>query len=151
MPDFDDSPLTEEERTFLRELTESGCRFMLVGLAAAVLQGADTTTQDLDWWFEPHSATAIRKAAAAAGGFYSSRMDPPTVGGEGLDRIDIVTHCDGLQSFDEEYENTISLTVDDFELRVLKLERVIKSKEAANRPKDRAVLEQLKATLAASK
>lgn len=149
MPDFDDSPFTDQERIFLRELTRSGCRFILVGLGAAVVQGADTVTQDLDWWFEFPSSPTIGKAARAAGGFYSARTDPPMVGGAGLERIDVVTHCHGLETFDTEYPNTASLTIDDFEVRVLKLDRIIKSKEAANRPKDRAVLEQLRAALAA--
>ena len=88
-------------------------------------------------------------AARAAGGFYSTRTQPPLVGGEGLDRIDIVTHCDGLDEFDVEYARTSALRIDDFEIRVLELRRIIASKEAADRPKDRAVLEQLRAALAA--
>jgi len=148
VPDSDDNPFTEEERIFLRELAISGTRFVLVGLAAAVVQGADTVTQDLDFWFESPGAPAIGAAARAAGGFYSSRTQPPMVGGKGLERIDVVTHCDGLDEFSEEYENTSGLPIDDFEIRVLALGRVIASKEAADRPKDRAVLEQLRAALA---
>ena len=93
------------------------------------------------------SSGKLRKQQVA-GGFYSPRMQPPMVGGEGLARIDLVTQCDGLGSFEEEYANTVALQVDDFEIRVLKLERVIASKVAADRPKDRAVLDQLKTALA---
>lgn len=70
------------------------------------------------------------------------------VGGPGLERIDFVTNCDGLDAFDEEVRRTILLQVEDVEIRVLELSRIIASKEAADRPKDRAVLEQLRATLA---
>jgi len=146
---LDDTPFTEQERIFLGELSRSRTRFVLVGLAAAVVQGADTVTQDLDFWFESLDSPAIGAAARAAGGFYSTRTQPPLNRGEGLDRIDIVTHCDGLDEFDAEYANTSPLSVDDFEIRVLDLRRIIASKEAAGRPKDRAVLEQLRAALAA--
>lgn len=148
MVDLDDSAPNRQEVIFLRELNRLGVRYMLVGLGAAVVQGADTMTQVLDFWFEQLGSPLIGEAAKIADGFYSPRMQPPMVGGEGLDRIDLVTHCDGLESFEEEYANTVALQVDDFEIRVLKLERVIASKLAADRPKDRAVLDQLKTALA---
>jgi hypothetical protein len=43
---------TPAERTFLQALTASGVRFMRVGMGAAVLQGVDAVTEDLDLWFE---------------------------------------------------------------------------------------------------
>ena len=146
---MENNALNTQETTFLRELSKRGVRFILVGLGAAVAQGADTVTQDLDFWFEDISSPEIGNAAKAAGGFYSARSQPPMVGGDGLDRIDIVTHCDGLDDFATEYQNTIGLAVEEFELRVLELTRVIASKVAANRPKDKAVLEQLHAAQAA--
>ena len=56
---------------------------------------------------------------------------------------------DARDEFDVEYARTSALRIDDFEIRVLELRRIIASKEAADRPKDRAVLEQLRAALAA--
>jgi len=44
--------LTEAERRFLTELDERGVKYMIVGLTAASLQGANTTTVDIDLWFE---------------------------------------------------------------------------------------------------
>jgi hypothetical protein len=70
------------------------------------------------------------------------------IAGEGLDRIDLVTHCDGLKGFDAEYKKAIALPIADFSIKILRLERVIASKRAAGRPKDKAVLEALRATLA---
>jgi hypothetical protein len=146
VPDYEDDPLTEAERIFLRALSK--VRFLLVGLSAAVLQGADCATKDLDLWLESLDTPEIGKAAILAGGFYAARMQPPMVGGKGLERIDLVTHCDGLDLFDVEYRRAIAVPIGDLELRVLPLERIIASKTAANRPKDRAVLEQLRAALA---
>ncbi len=148
MPDYEDDPLTEAERIFLRTLSEKNVRFLLVGLSAAVLQGADTATQDLDLWFESPDTPELSRAAVLASGFYDARMQPPMVGGTGLERIDLVTHCDGLDLFDVEYRSAIAVSIGDLELRVLPLERIIASKTAANRPKDRAALEQLRAALA---
>lgn len=53
-----DSALTEAECRFLAELNHLGVRFLLVGASAAVLQGANTATQDLDLWFEAASKRA---------------------------------------------------------------------------------------------
>lgn len=150
MPDFEDDPdpLTSAERIFLRELRRLEVRFMLVGMSAAVLQGADLATQDLDLWFESMAHPGIGQAALLAGGFYVSRTQPPIIGGEGLERIDLVTHCHGLDAFDAEYQCSLDVALGDLALRVLPLERILVSKSAADRPKDRAALEALKAALA---
>ena len=70
------------------------------------------------------------------------------IGGPGLERIDVVTHCSGLRGFDAEYRATILIDVGHVRLRLLPIDRIITSKLAANRPKDRAVIEQLRAVLA---
>ncbi len=73
-------------------------------------------------------------------------MQPPALGGPGLDRIDVILSAHGLDSFDLEYERALERTIDDIPVRVLPLERVILSKQATNRPKDRASLPALEAT-----
>jgi hypothetical protein len=146
-----DFPLDDAEVTFLRELTRRGCRFLVVGVGAAVLQGADAVTQDLDLWFHSLADPAIAHAARAAGGVFATRANPPILAGEGLDRLDIVIRCDGLRAFDREYVKAIDLPVTDFSIKVLPLARVIASKRAAGRPKDKAVLEALRAALEAQK
>ena len=144
-----ESPLSDAERVFLRELTRGGAKFMVVGLGAAVLQGADTVTQDLDLWFESLGDPIVAQAAHAAGGALAWRANPPVIAGEGFDRIDLVVRCDGLESFTAEYARAIDVTIDDFSIKILPLERVIASKQAAGRPKDTAVLPALNAALAA--
>lgn len=149
MPDSSDFPLTDAELAFLRELVRRKIRFLVVGLGAAVLQGADAVTQDLDLWFRSLGDPAIAEAARAAGGVFAARTSPPMIAGEGLDRIDVVTRCQGLKSFDAEYAKAVDLSVLDFSIKILPLERVIASKSAAGRPKDKAVLEALRAALVA--
>jgi hypothetical protein len=45
---------------------------MVVGLSAAVLQGANTATRDIDLWFEDTSDIRIEEAVREAGGIWIS-------------------------------------------------------------------------------
>ena len=125
MDDF--SALSEGERALLLALNRHGVRFMLVGLSAAVLQGANTATRDIDIWFEDVSDVRIGNAAREANGIWVSGsfgMRPPQLGGEALgDRLDVVTHMHGLGTFAEELVHTRELEVDGIPLRVLSLQQ----------------------------
>lgn len=136
--------LSESERRFLLALNQRGVRYLVVGMGAALAQGARGATEDLDLWFEKMDDPRIAEAAREAGGFYVSGtfgMRPPGVGGPGLeDRFDIVTHMHGLESFDREASQARTEIIDGVELRFLPLERIAVSKRATNRPKDRAQL-----------
>jgi predicted nucleotidyltransferase len=46
----------------------------------------------------------------------------------------------GLESFDKEAKHAVTVVLDGVRVRVLPLERIIASKTATNRPKDRAIL-----------
>jgi hypothetical protein len=124
---------------------------MLVGIAAARLQGAPVVTEDIDLWFAEGSQGGIAAAARQAGVVYvpgGVAMNPPTFGGRDV-RLDQVLSMSGLGSFDEELANTSEREVNGIPLRVLNLERIIESKRMANRDKDRAVLPALEAALVA--
>jgi hypothetical protein len=60
-----DSALTEAESALLRELTDRGVRFLIVGASAAVIQGANTATQDIDLTFSAGDASTRRQFATA--------------------------------------------------------------------------------------
>jgi len=60
--------LSEPERALLRGLRARGVRFAVIGMGAAVLQGATTMTQDLALWFDRLSDPQIGEAVRAAGG-----------------------------------------------------------------------------------
>ena len=128
-----------------------GVRYLLVGMGAALLEGAGGTTQDLDLWFGAIDLARVGEAARTAGGFYTQGfgLQPPAIGGEGLERVDLVLTASGLDAFDEEYARAREYDLDGLRVRVLPLARVIVSKRAANRPKDVAQLPLLEATLAA--
>jgi predicted nucleotidyltransferase len=150
----DSSVFSKGERAVLEALSRRGIRFMLVGLSAAVLQGADTATRDIDLWFEDVSDGRIGLAVREAGGIWISGAfgaTPPQIGGDLVgDRLDVVAAMDGLGTFGEELTNTIELSVDGLPLRVLSLRRIIASKRAAGRKKDLAVIPALEDALAVS-
>ncbi len=150
MHDF--SAFTPAERELLAGLIDRGVRFMIVGLGAAVIQGANTATRDIDLWFENLGDPRIGDAVRAAGGIWigSFGMRPPQIGGDAIgDRLDVVTNMDGLGSFGSEWAHTIEVVVDDLPLRVLSLQRIIASKTAAGRSKDLAAVPALEEALAA--
>ncbi len=146
--------LTPAEREFFVRLNELSVPYLVVGLSAAVLQGADTATLDIDIWFKDRSDPGIADAAKRAGGVWIPGhfgMMPPTLGGDLLgDRLDVVLTASGLASFEIEYQGARQIEVDEIMLAVLPLERIICSKRAAGRMKDLAVLPALEAALAAA-
>lgn len=143
------SNVSDAEIVFLKELARRRVKFMIVGMSAAVIQGADLGTEDIDLWFESLSDPRLDEAARAAGGVIAWRANPPMITGRGLDHIDLVIRCDGLRAFDVEYAAAIEAEAFGVKVKVLPLRRVISSKKAANRLKDQAVLPALRAALAA--
>jgi predicted nucleotidyltransferase len=146
-----DSYLSDAELIFLRELGRLGVKFMVVGMSAAVVQGSDRATEDIDLWFASRSDPGIGEAARAAGGVFAWRASPPMISGKDLANIDIVSKCSGLGSFESEYEAAVDVEILGVSVKALPIERVIVSKTAADRPKDRAALPSLRATLVAIK
>ena len=145
--------LTSAERTLLEALNALGVRYLIVGMGAALIEGAPGTTQDLDIWFGRIDPERLSEAARRAGGLYTSGfgLQPPALGGEGLDRVDLVLTASGLESFETEFTRARDYTLDGIPVKVLPLDRVIVSKRAAKRPKDQAQIPMLEAALAARK
>ena len=143
--------LTPAERALLQALNALGVPYLIVGMGAAVIEGAPGTTQDLDLWFGRIDGAQLREAARRAGGVYTSGfgVQPPALGGEGLDRLDIVLTASGLDSFEQELRGAREYELDGIRVKVLPLERVIASKRAARRAKDTAQIPMLEAALAA--
>jgi hypothetical protein len=141
---------SDKEAAFLKELVKQKVQFMIVGLSAAALQGAPVVTQDVDLWFKDLSDPGIKKALKKVGGAFVPPigLNPPMFAGKSVQLFDIVTVMHGLDSFDEEIENTIELSIGKFSLKAINLSRIIKSKEAVGREKDRLALPVLRDALA---
>lgn len=144
---------TANERELLKTLIEQGIPFLVVGMSAAIIQGAPGATQDIDLWIPHLDDPRFLAALAKIGASYVPPLilNPPQIAGGGLSNIDLVINPDGLDSFDEEVKNALIKKCAGLNLPVLALERIIKSKEAAGRPKDKAALPVLYATLAVLK
>lgn len=95
---------TDRETRFLQALLEEGVEFLVVGLAAAALQGAPAVTQDIDLWFrdlaDPAFGRALRRVQAT---YIPPSVDnPPLLAGGDAGLFDVVVGVHGLRSFDEE-------------------------------------------------
>jgi hypothetical protein len=145
-------PFSGSERRLLRSLLKHKVPFMVVGLSAATLQGAPVVTQDVDLWFEklgdPKMSTALQEVGAAY--VPPSINNPPMLAGTGAELFDIVLRMDGLKTFSEEASHCIEVPLGRYQLKVLALHRILASKIAANRPKDRLTIPVLRDALAAA-
>jgi hypothetical protein len=143
-------PFSKSEIQVLSTLLKHKVPFMVVGLSAATMQGAPVVTQDVDLWFEnlgdPKMSSALQQAGAAY--VPPSINNPPMLAGPGAELFDIVLRMDGLGTFSEEIGNCIEVPLARHKLKVLRLDRILASKIAANRPKDQLTIPVLRDALA---
>ena len=134
---------------FLAELVKADVQFMVVGASAAVLQGVPLVTQDIDLWFSQLPDPKLAKVLSKVGGIYVPPIafNPPTFAGQSVKLFDIVLTCQGLESFEKEYEQALAIDLGTVVVPVLPLERVIHSKRTAGRTKDQAALPALETAL----
>jgi hypothetical protein len=127
---------------------------VLIGNAAAALQGAPVTTLDFDFMFRK-TPVGLKKLKAFARDLGATILRPYYPASDmfrvvnddlGL-QADFLVVLHGVRSFESLRKRASTLTLRGGTLLVASLEDIIKSKRAANRPKDRAVLDVLEATL----
>jgi hypothetical protein len=142
-------PLSGSELQLLESLVRHKIRFMIVGLSAAALQGAPVVTEDVDLWFEdlsdPRLSAALREIGAAYVPPFG--LNPPMLAGPGSAPFDVVIRMDGLGQFAEELKHACVIRIGKLRLPVLSLKRILTSKIAANRSKDRLVIPVLRNAL----
>jgi hypothetical protein len=144
------SLFSASEIAFLRELNRRKVDYMVVGLSAAALQGAVVVTQDVDLWFRDLADPGIYEALKSVGGAYipPNGSHPPMFVGGAVKLFDVVTHMHGLDGFESERAFILKIPVGRLKVPVLRLDRIIRSKEATGRPKDKLVLPLLRDVLA---
>ena len=127
---------------FLKELVRQKVEFMIVGLSAAALQGAPVVTQDIDLWFRALPDPGLARALKKVHGDYvpPTARSAPMFAGKGIELFDIVLRMDGLGDFDEEKRHAIKIPLGRTKVLVLSLDRIVASKKATGREKDRIVL-----------
>jgi hypothetical protein len=145
-------PFSKSERRVLSTLLKHKVPFMVVGLSAATMQGAPVVTQDVDLWFKNLGDQKMSSALQEVGAAYvpPSINIPPMLAGPGAELFDIVLRMDGLGTFSEEFKHCIEVPLDRQKLKVLRLDRILVSKIAANRPKDKLTIPVLRDALAAA-
>jgi predicted nucleotidyltransferase len=144
-----ESLFTQREVDFLKILTDHEVEFIIIGLSAAALQGAPVVTQDIDIWFKDLNSPKLKKALKQAKVTYIPPfgLNPPMFAGESTDLIDIVLSVTGLDKFDDEVKDTFEIELTNFKIKVLPLEKIIKSKKKLGRPKDKLVIPVLEEVL----
>lgn len=144
---MDATPVISEVARHLRALNFDA---VLIGNAAAALQGAPVTTVDLDFLFKktPRNIGKIKSLAKALGAVvmrpYYPVSDPFRVvrDADGL-QLDFMATIHGVRSFDGVRDRGSDIQVDGVTIRVASLDDIIRSKRAAARPRDLAVLDTL--------
>lgn len=135
-------------------LAEVGLEAILVGNAGAALHGAPVTTLDFDFMFRdtPVSRAKLKRFAKAMGAvvfrpYYPvSKLYRVVDDDSGL-QVDFMPVLHGVRSFASLRSRAERLQLGNAELQVAALEDIIKSKAAAARRRDVAVLPVLEKTL----
>jgi hypothetical protein len=147
----DAGPLLSEIGRRLREVDLDA---VLIGNAAAALQGAPVTTVDFDFMFRktPRNLTKLK---ALARGLRATILRPyyPVSDlyrlvrdDDGL-QLDFMATIHGLRSYEGVRDRATIIEVGGVPVRVASLADIIRSKRAAGRPRDLAVLDVLETAL----
>lgn len=143
---------TMDARPFLvlvaRLLNELSFDVVLIGNAAAALQGAPVTTIDFDFLFRktPRNLAKIRAMARRLDAvvlrpyYPASDLYRVVRDDDGL-QLDFMAQIHGVRSFEGVKARALALDLGGATLLVASLGDIIKSKRAAKRPRDLAVLE----------
>ena len=126
---------------------------VLIGNAAAALQGAPVTTLDFDFMFRKTPAN-LRKLKALARALRAAVLRPYypasdmfriTRDDDGL-QLDFMATIHGVRSFAGLRDRASVIEISGAPLRVASLADIIRSKKAARRPRDLAVIDLLETT-----
>jgi hypothetical protein len=119
---------------------------VLIGNAGAALHGAPVTTKDFDFLIRatPRNLEKLKAFAQEFGTAVTMPYEPVSslrrVVRKPSLQVDFLTVAHGLRSYEGVKARASRLRVGGATILVASLDDIIKSKRAANRPKDRAVL-----------
>ena len=137
--------INSDFKDLLRDLNEAGVRYPSVGGYAVMVYAEPRYTKDLDVWVDPAAANAERLFVALAQFGAPTRdilpsdfTEPEVFFQIGIEpvRIDIMTSVPGLD-FDAAWERKAIVDFGGESAPVLCCEKVVKSKKAAGRSRDR--------------
>lgn len=165
MPDHARAPAPLDPERLLHTLAEHGVRFVLIGALAARLQGFPRMTADADITpaKDPENLQRLARALRALDARIYTEQIP-----EGLafdcspqmlaradmwnlitsaGRLDVAFRPSGTEGYDDLARHAAHFTVYGGELLAARLEDIIRSKEAADRPQDRQDVEVMREML----
>lgn len=144
-------------------LQDAGVEFIVVGGVSAILQGAATTTRDLDICYRRTSDNILRLVAALKPLHPRPRGFPPDLpfafdertlqlGSNftleiGPESLDLLGEMSAIGGYDQVIGGVLDAPIGNRTVKTLSLEQLIATKTAAGRTKDLAVLPELQATL----
>ena len=132
-------------------LREEKIRFIIVGMSAAVIQGAPVVTFDTDIWLDLPPRQYMRAANLCFK--LGAIMRANTVfifSGDII--VNFLYAVTGLKSFNLEYKNARQVNwLGSRRVPILPLQRIYRSKSVIRRPKDLAHMEVLKQLMACEK
>jgi predicted nucleotidyltransferase len=136
-----------------RHLSDLHFDVVLIGNAAAALQGAPVTTIDFDFMFRK-TPVNLRKMKALARALDATVLRPyypvsdlfRVVRDEDGLQLDFMATIHGIRSFAGLRARAMPVSIGETSVLVASLPDIIKSKRAARRPQDLAVLEVLERT-----
>jgi hypothetical protein len=136
--------------SLLSAIAAEKIKFLVIGMTGAIMQGAPGVTLDTDLWIDLPSRQYMRMINLALR--QGATMVRQTV--VALSDGKLVNFCyeiHGVASFRTEYQGAKLMKWEGTVVRVLPLDRIIRSKTAAGREKDLAVLPMLRHIAASRK
>ena len=130
----------------LETLETENIRFILIGMAAAIVQGVMETTLDVDVWIDlpARQYMRVQNIARTAGCVVAANT---VVFAKDGTPVNFVYAVNGLGTFQKELKNCVQLPFRGKKIPVIKLERILKSKESIRRDKDLAHIIQIRELL----
>jgi hypothetical protein len=119
-------------------------------MTAAVMQGVMTNTMDTDLWVDlpTRQYTRLWKIIRAQGGSALSQTLYVLADGKVVNFLFSVT---GLRSFAAEFKNAVTARLEGLEVKLLPLDRILKSKKTIKRAKDLVHIQLIRNVLRARK
>ena len=130
-------------------LRQEKIRFQIAGMTAAILQGTPATTLDTYIWIDLPERQHM-KMLNLCKQLGAELLAPTVVVLEDGSLINFLYRVDGLASFQTEWRRSARIQWLGFEVAVIPLERILKSKKHVARPKDLAHIPLLEQTIAAT-
>jgi hypothetical protein len=131
----------------LEALEAEKIRYMLIGMSAAIVQGVMEATLDADFWIDLPSRQYMRVQNLARSAGCSVGANTIVYAPDGTPVNFVFGDVAGIGSFKSEFKHTRKMLFRGKKIPVLKLERILKSKEALRRDKDLAHIIQIRELL----